>query len=217
MKFMFDLTSELQQGENLRKNAVEIIADKRQEFNKLCTKRINIPSHVKISVSKYLTKSKHYDMDIKYINIISKCCITRYNRQHHKKKLIDETHRRLGIYYIVNNIIKKQLLRMGEIFKNDIKTIKFDESSHLIQYEIVKKNVYMINDNTDTDDAIKRYSPRSVQSENIIIPEFPPLPPSSKSSETSIEPNVQELLQLPPTDIKILSKPRDNINLQIDS
>ncbi len=216
MKFMFDLTSELQQGENLRQNAVNVIRDKRNEFNKLCTKRINIPSHIKIKVSKYLTKNKHYDLDIKYINVISKCCITCYNRQHHKKLLIDETHRRLDIYYIVNDIIKKQLLRMGEIFKNDIKTIKFNERSHLIHYEIVKNDVYMMNENTDSDDVIKRYSPMSVSSENIIIDEFPPLPPSSKSSASSIDHNIKDLLPPTITDIKILSERHDNINLQID-
>ena len=233
MRFMLELTSELQQGISLRQNAVELIKSKRIEFNKLCTKRIDIPPHIKTKVSKYLTKHKHHNLDINCINILSKCCINCYNRKNKKKQLIDETQRRLGIYYIIINIVSKQLLRMGEIFKTDIKTIIFDESSHLINYEIVKHDVYMVNENADINETIKRYSPmirsRATSINSIINNVIPPLPPSSNESSSnesssnessSNESSSNESISRNQStnNIKILSKPRhDNVTLKIDA
>jgi len=158
LHFMLQLSSELQVGAKLRKNAEDIIQTMRSEFNKLSSKRIEIPNNVQQYVSRYLTKRvrrykktelpKNPDKKCHCSNFLCCCCRSK------EKRLIDKQHieftqQNLSIYKMVTKLLEEELILLAKIYNDTISRIEFDHFSDLFQYHIHTTDVDIISQTTD--------------------------------------------------------------------
>jgi hypothetical protein len=58
LKFMMSLSSELQVGCEFRNDANAIIGSKKDEFNAINSKRVDVPDRIRVKVSQFLLKKK---------------------------------------------------------------------------------------------------------------------------------------------------------------
>ena len=162
LNFMLSLTSELQVGAKLRSNAEDIIKDKRNIFNHLSSKRIDIPHHVQLGVSKFLTQR------VRRKNNTEQCtCFTKYfccgcvQRCDNDKKYIELTQQNLSIYKMINKLLEEELLLLGKIYSDTIKHITFHGLTDLFEYHIETNDVEMCADPKCSNDYTRSFSPVS--------------------------------------------------------
>ena len=171
LHFMLQLSSELQVGAKLRKNAEDIIQTMRSEFNKLSSKRIEVPNNVQQYVSRYLTKRvrryrkkeipKNPDKKCHCSNFLCCCCRSK------EKRIIDKQHieftqQNLSIYKMVTKLLEEELLLLAKIYNDTISRIEFDHLSDLFQYHIHTKDIDII---TNTNEHVRICSPVSSDDE----------------------------------------------------
>ena len=139
---MYSLLSELQMPIYLRKDAIEIIKSKREEYNNINAKHINIPPKIREQVSKVLVKHKYIsemqDNPTCYQSTceISYCC--KINRLH--KTNIAKTKRKLSVFFNINKILRKEILSLLLCYPDEIKEIIFDYESDIFKFKIHKKD-----------------------------------------------------------------------------
>lgn len=165
LNFMLSLTSELQVGAKLRKNAENIIQERRTIFNHLSSKRIEIPHHVQQSVSKFLTTRIRRKNTQDKCSVINTLCCGRMKRKLLDKKYIELTQQNLSIYKMVNKLLEEEVLLLGKVYSETIKNIDFHNLTDLFEYHIETNNIEMRSNKNLLNDDIRSYSPMSSDDE----------------------------------------------------
>ena len=179
LQFLFRLTSELQVGAKLRNNAEELICNNRAEFNKLSSKRLEVPKYVERAVSLFLTKrarathmrmirenkfrfQKHETQLMKLGRmLVDKVCygIGSDNHMH-----VEFAQQSLGIYKMNLELIKNELFLLAKIYSNVIAEIQFDHLSDILHYDIITTDVNLVKNNNI--EGVVSYSPVSSDDES---------------------------------------------------
>ena len=174
---MLSLTSELQVGAKLRKNAEDIIQERRNVFNHLSSKRIEIPHHVQKAVSKFLTTRVRRKNTKDKCSVINTLCCGRMKQKLLDKKYIElydkdrekyigfSLKQNLSIYKMVNKLLEEEILLLGKVYSDTIKNINFHNLTDLFEYHIETNDVEMRSNKNKLDDEIRSFSPVSSDDE----------------------------------------------------
>lgn len=136
---MFSLLSEIQVPIDLRNPADKIIIEKREEFNLISSKNLEIPSSVREQVSKFLIENRYNEKtknNISWYMRLSNCC----KLSHYYKINVSSTKRKLSLFNNVNLMLEKEILSLLLYYPEDIDKIKFDKNSDMLKFEIISKD-----------------------------------------------------------------------------
>jgi len=135
---MFSLLSEMQVPIELRKQAEIIIKEKREEFNNVNSKNMNIPSNIRSEVSQILVEKKFLKMNQEIKSCSDRCCnlsdCCRINHYHSIN--VATTKRKLSQYISINKLLEKEILSLLTYYPNEITQIVFDNDSDLFKFRI---------------------------------------------------------------------------------
>ena len=169
LQFLFLLTSELQVGAKLRNNAEELICNKRNEFNKLSSKRLEVPKSVERAVSLFLTKRSRLvrtQMDLNRRHMYQCCCKSlfdkmRYGIKYDNNLNVEFAQQSLSIYKMNLDLVKNELFLLAKIYSDIISEIQFDHFSDILRYDIITNDVNLNLNNDPNKNGMTSYSPIS--------------------------------------------------------
>lgn len=131
---MYSLLAEIQVPISLRKQADIILKEKREDFNNVNSKNINIPPNIREKVSKILVEKKYLEKTVNNPSwyILSNCC--RINYIHSIN--VANTKRKLSHFISINKILEKEILSLLIYYPNEITHIIFDNENDMFKFKI---------------------------------------------------------------------------------
>ena len=187
LSFMYSLTSELQVGMEFRNDATAIINAKKDEFNSVSARQIEIPQYVHKKVSSFLMTKRLVENRIKKAQIqrnederitcglsscipgcFTICCCFYWLTYCFKSRCCDKTENdynmekigtKLSLFHTINKELTNELLELMNIFKDEVKGLQFDRRNDMFNYEIINNRYVVDLEAAEQDITLLRLKP----------------------------------------------------------
>ena len=175
LSFMYSLTSEIQVGMPFRNDATVIINAKKDEFNSVSCKQIDIPQYIQKQVSEFLMKKRNADIRIQEAQEQKKrdrqeqrslfcggptlsslcCCCFYWCGYLVKSRCVEKTEEdynmesigtKLSFFHSINKELKNELLELVKAFPNEVIELHFDRKNDMFNYKIINNKYQKIKD-----------------------------------------------------------------------